>query len=117
MRWLRRQTGPWAWERTNRSAWKTASKTDHLWARAIALAELPADSVMYALRHSSIVRGLRAGLPVRLVAALHDTSTVMIEKHYAAFIVDATEELARRAVTPLVQTEPVALRTPGELIA
>ena len=60
---------------------------------------------MYALRHSSIVRGLRAGLPVRLVAALHDTSTAMIEKHYAAFIVDATEELARRAVTHLV-TEP-----------
>jgi len=52
---------------------------------------------MYALRHSSIVRALGAGLPIRLVAALHDTSVEMIEKHYAAFIVDATEELARRA--------------------
>jgi hypothetical protein len=44
---------------------------------------------MYALRHSSIVRGLKANLPIRLVAALHDTSVEMIEKHYSAFIVDA----------------------------
>ncbi|MEA2916415.1 MAG: hypothetical protein QOJ15_8496 [Bradyrhizobium sp.] len=36
-------------------------------------------------------------LPVRLVAALHDTSVEMIEQHYAAFIVDVTEDLARRA--------------------
>ena len=33
-----------------------------------------ADIVPYALRHSSIVRQLRAGLPVRCAAALHDTS-------------------------------------------
>jgi hypothetical protein len=36
-------------------------------------------------------------LPVRLVAALHDTSVQMIEQHYSAFIVDLTEDLARRA--------------------
>jgi hypothetical protein len=35
----------------------------------------------------------RAGLPVRLVAALLDTSVKMIEQHYAAYIVDATEDL------------------------
>ena len=59
---------------------------------------------------SSIVRGLRAGLPIRLVAALHDTSSAMIERHYAAFIVDAMDELAARAVIPLT-TEP-ATETP-----
>jgi integrase len=108
--WLKRQVGPFTWERVERVAWKSASETDRPWAKAIAAAGLPSDTVMYALRHSSIVRGLRAGLPVRLVAALHDTSTAMIEKHYAAFIVDATEELARRAVTPLAPVEPTHLR-------
>jgi hypothetical protein len=34
---------------------------------------------------------------VRLVAASHDTSVEMIEAHYSAFIVDASQELARRA--------------------
>jgi hypothetical protein len=35
---------------------------------------------------------------VRLVAALHDTSVEMIEKHYAAFIIDMTEEMARQTL-------------------
>jgi hypothetical protein len=38
---------------------------------------------------------------VRLVAAAHDTSMAMIEKHYGAFIVDATEDLLRRAMVPM----------------
>jgi len=54
------------------------------------------------LRHSSIVRALRAGIPVRIVAALHDTSSAMIEKHYAAYILDVSDDLARSAVTALV---------------
>ena len=62
---------------------------------------------MYALRHSSIVRGLRAGLPIRLVAALHDTSSAMIEAHYAAYIVDVTEDLARRASLSLTFAQRV----------
>jgi integrase len=41
---------------------------------------------IYALRHSSIVRQLVAGVPVRLVAVLHDTSVTMIERHYSAYI-------------------------------
>jgi hypothetical protein len=49
--------------------------------------------IPYALRHSSIVRGLRANLPIRLVAALHDTSVVMIERHYGRYIADGLEEL------------------------
>jgi hypothetical protein len=62
---------------------------------------------MLCFRHSSIVRTLNAGLSVRLVAALHDTSVEMIEQHYSAYIVDATEELIRRSLTPLAPiTEP-----------
>ena len=50
----------------------------------------------------SIVRGIRAGLPIRLVAAVHDTSVQMIERHYSRWIVDGLDELAARAVVPLV---------------
>lgn len=62
----------------------------------------------YALRHSSIVSALTKGLPVRLVAAAHDTSVSMIEKHYSAYIVDAAEDMLRNAITPL--TTPAAAR-------
>lgn len=101
LHWLHRQTGPVEWERISRSPWKIASDVVRPWRRAVAAAGLPAETIMYALRHSSIVRGLRAGLPVRLVASLHDTSVAMIEKHYSAYIADAAEDIARRAVTAL----------------
>jgi hypothetical protein len=42
--------------------------------------------IPYALRHSSIVRAIRANLPIRPVAALHDTSVEMTEQHYAKWI-------------------------------
>ena len=71
------------------------------WAKIVARAALAAGTIPYALRHSSIVRGLRAGLPVRLVAALHDTSSAMVEKHYTSDIIDAMDALAARAVVPL----------------
>ncbi|TIP24256.1 MAG: integrase [Mesorhizobium sp.] len=96
-RWAYRSVGPVKWEKDRRRAWGPAYEVDKFWSATIAKAGLPADTIMYAFRHSSIVRGLKAGLPVRLVAALHDTSSEMIEKHYSAFIVDATEELSRRA--------------------
>jgi len=59
--------------------------------------------VPYALRHSSIVRALRVGLPIRLVAALHDTSVEMIERHYSRWIIDGLEELSSKAVIPLLE--------------
>jgi hypothetical protein len=54
------------------------------------------------LRHSSIVRGIRQNLPIRLVAAAHDTSVAMIEKHYAKWITSGLEEMARAAIVPLM---------------
>jgi integrase len=89
-----------------RLPWQLASVFSKPWAKVRAHAGLDKNIVPYSLRHSSIVRGLRAGLPVRLVAALHDTSTPMIEKHYSAFIVDAMDELAAKAIVPLA-TPPV----------
>jgi integrase len=99
LRWGYRQVGgPGNWVKNKRQAWGRASEVDELWAKTVALAGAPAGTVMYALRHSSIVRGLKKNLPVRLVAALHDTSVEMIEKHYAAFIIDMTEDMARQAL-------------------
>lgn len=106
-RW--KQLSPTVWTKVSRESWSSASEITRPWSKIIAKAELPADIVPYALRHSSIVRGLGAGLPVRLVAALHDTSSAMIEKHYAAYIVDAMDELAARAIVPLTGADIVPL--------
>ena len=97
-RWRHNQVGPAKWERVIRSPWRTASELDTPWKAILLKAGLNEEIVPYALRHTSIVRGLRVGLPTRLVAALHDTSVGMIEKHYAAFVVDAMNDLAARAV-------------------
>jgi integrase len=99
LRWSYRKTGgPGNWTKDKRQAWRRAYEIDELWAKTVALADIPADTVMYSLRHSSIVRGLKKNLPVRLVAALHDTSIEMIEKHYAAHIIDLTEDMARKTL-------------------
>ena len=98
-----------AWERVERRAWRVAAEMARPWRAALTAAQLPGDLVPYCLRHSSIVRGLRSGLPVRLVAAVHDTSVAMIEKHYGAFIVDASEDLLRRALVPLAPAAVVSL--------
>lgn len=99
--WYHSKKGRSSWERAGRRAWGPAYEVDRYWPEVVKRAGVPADTVMYAFRHSSIVRGLRANLPVRLVASLHDTSVEMIEAHYSAYIVDATEDLARRAVLSL----------------
>ena len=110
--WIMRQIGPVEWERVKRAAWIDASGMLRGWRKALAAAGMPYVEP-YALRHSSIVRGLHSGVPVRIVAALHDTSTAMIEKHYSAHILDMADELARRAVVPLV-SQPV---TPLSIVA
>jgi integrase len=101
-RWKVVQVGPSEWRRDRRTSWRSASELQRPWAAILKSAGLPREVLPYALRHSSIVRNLRVGLPTRLVAALHDTSSAMVEKHYSAYIVDAMEELAARAVVPLV---------------
>ena len=78
--------------------WK---KSDHSrrFARAVEAAGLNPDEVtINALRHSSIVRQLLAGVPVRVVAVNHDTSVVMIERTYSRHIGDHADALARVAL-------------------
>lgn len=101
-RWRSQQVaGSIRWQRVGRGPWQAASELVRPWAAIRERAGLPA-VIPYALRHSSIVRGIRANLPVRLVAALHDTSVAMIERHYGRFIADGLDELAAKAVVPLV---------------
>ena len=104
-RWhFKRGTGL-QWERDTRGPWRNRDDLNKkLWPAIRERADMP-EVIPYALRHSSIVRGIRAGLPLRLVAALHDTSTAMIEKHYAKWIVSGLDEMARAAIVPLVPAE------------
>ena len=56
---------------------------------------------IYALRHSSIVRQLLAGIPIRVVAITHDTSVAMIEKNYSAHLGSHTDDLTRAVMLDL----------------
>jgi integrase len=112
LRWISRQVGPVEWEHVKRAPWNNASEMTRGWKKALAGAGIP-HVEPYALRHSSIVRGLRSGVPVRVVAALHDTSTAMIEKHYSAHILDMADELARRSIITLVSQ----IATPLSIVA
>jgi integrase len=66
----------------------------------------PKAVTLYALRHSSIVRALLAGVPTRVVAAQHDTSVPMLEKTYSAHILDHSDAVGRRGL--LNTAQPVA---------
>jgi len=98
--WRLRQIGPVKWEKVGRGPWNAASEMMRKWKQVVETVGLP-DAVPYALRHSSIVRGLKHDLPTRLVAALHDTSVAMIERHYSRWITDQLDDLASSAVVSL----------------
>ena len=73
----------------------------------------PAEVTIYALRHSSIVRQLLAGVPVRIVAAGHDTSVVMIERTYSRYIGDHSDALARGALLDMAPADKPKLTVVG----
>jgi len=93
------------WIRDRRGPWFEAAELARPWRHIARTAGLPVDVVAYSLRHSSIVRQLRAGLPVQLVARLHDTSPQMVSAHYSAAIVDALDALTAAAIIPLIATD------------
>lgn len=99
---------PPRWVREGRGPWLNASELGRPWAKIVKRAGLPADIVPYALRHSSIVRHLALGIPVRLVADLHDTSSRMIELHYTSSINDVMDEVSAKAIIPLAPTPAAA---------
>jgi integrase len=73
-------------------------KISERFSAATKLLGLDPDATPYALRHSSIVRMLLNGVPVRVVASHHDTSVEMIEKHYSRYISDVSDVLTRRTL-------------------
>ena len=89
---LRRDGKPWQ-----------PGKADHRlpFMAAVAKAGLGPEVTSYSLRHSNITRHLLRGTPIRVVAALHDTSVPMIERTYSAFIAGHGDELARAALLDL----------------
>lgn len=98
-------------------------KSDHSrpFDRAVAaIGEDVAVVTSYALRHTHITAQLLAGLPVQLVAKLHDTSASQIEKHYAATIASHTDELVRGAMIevdrPPTQDAVVPLRAARKIV-
>lgn len=101
-RWRYKQVDAIKWVRASRGPWKTASEMTRDWRIVVAKTGLEG-VIPYALRHTSIVRGIRANLPIRLVAAVHDTSVTMIERHYSRWITEGLEEMAARAVIPLLE--------------
>ena len=56
------------------------------------------EATAYSLRHSSVVRMLLAATPTRVTASVHDTSTLLLEKTYSAYILDHADALARRGM-------------------
>jgi integrase len=61
----------------------------------------PEEVTLGALRHSSIVRQLLNGTPIRVVATAHDTSVAMIEKTYSKYISDHADDLLRAGMLDL----------------
>ena len=60
-------------------------------------------TTMIAFRHSSIVRALRANVPIKTVADWHNTSVRMIESNYARYMRNTHHDLIRPA---LLETGP-----------
>jgi integrase len=75
--------------------WQTARELSNgHWSAILAKAGLRDDLIPYCLRHSSIVAWLIGRFPSRYVAQLHDTSSAMIEAHYARYVTDAFDDQA-----------------------
>jgi hypothetical protein len=84
--------------RSDGQAWQSSQNGDHerLYTKAAAIAGVT--GTIYALRHSSIIRALLRGIPLRVVAAAHDSSVGQVEKTYSAYITEYADALMRTAV-------------------
>jgi integrase len=84
--------------RPDKQPWRHSDETPRF---AAAATEAGQPGVtMYALRHTSIVRQILAGVPLRLVAVAHDTSVVMIERNYSRYIDQFGADAVLRATLP-----------------
>jgi hypothetical protein len=70
-------------------------------------------TTLYALRHSLIVRQLKRNVPIRIVAATHDTSVAEIERTYSKHIADHSDDISRAA---LLRHEPPPVPVPSNVV-
>jgi len=68
----------------------------------------PDEYGLYSFRHTSITRMLLRGVHTSIVAKTHDTSEAMIRKHYAASILDCTDEMTRKTLPSAGPAKPAA---------
>jgi len=90
--------------------WQETDKCDHRnpFREAVTRTGLDPDVVTsYSLRHSAIARALLRGVPTSIVARTCDTSSKIIEAHYAAFIADFSDALSRKALLQRPVTDNV----------
>jgi integrase len=94
--------------RSDGQAWQSSQDGDHerLYRRTAERAGVTGS--IYALRHSSITRALIKGVPLRIVAAVHDTSVGQIEKTYSASITEFSDALTRQALIDISEPAPAA---------
>lgn len=118
-RWYYRQgprhEGKPTYHRVNRGPWRSPSGFARTWKKIVKKSGISTllgseTLVPYSLRHSSIVRHLKQRIPTSIVASLHDTSVAMIEKHYAAFIVDASDAMSAPAALSIDQVNATVTR-------
>jgi hypothetical protein len=64
---------------------------------AVARAELPADTTIYALRHTYASQSILAGMNLKLLADNMGTSIRMLEQHYSKFIAAARRRLVEES--------------------
>jgi len=86
--------------------WKKSDHSRPFACAVRAAGQNPEQVTMYALRHSSIVRQILAGVPIRVIAVNHDTSIAMLERTYSRHIGDHSDALARVALLDIA--EPIA---------
>jgi integrase len=94
------------WRTVGRGPWYAASELLRPWAKVVAEAGLPPETIIYAMRHASIFRNLRNGLGTEHVAKLHDTSEKMVSAHYTFNLTTALDEIAAKAVISFAVKPP-----------
>jgi hypothetical protein len=92
--------------RADGQAWQSSQDGDHERLYRLAAERAGVKGSIYALRHSSVVRQLLAGIPIRVIAGTHDTSVTMIERTYSAYITEFSDALTRPALLDLGQPAP-----------
>jgi integrase len=76
----------------------TAPQPHRIFPRLVARLGLDPKTTLYALRHSSIVRQLQAGVPARICASHHDTGILVLERNYSRYIAAHSDDIVRRAL-------------------